>query len=841
MVRLVAVLAFCLLALGASPEAHAAKRVAFVVGIDAYDNLPDQQQLKKAVNDAKAIGETLTGLGYDVQKADNVGRLDFLRQWQLFLNRLEPGDEATVFFAGHGVEIDGQNFLLPRDVPRVESGEEEVLKASGLSLAALLDQVRDRHPQVGLYILDACRDNPFVDGKGRGIGGTRGLARVEPPSGTFIMFSAGAKESALDRLSDNDPNPNSVYTRTLLPRLKASGRITDIARDVRREVRELAASVAHVQTPAYYDEVVGDFCPAGCEAKIAEAAPAQPVTAPAETKPVEATPSSPPVQTAAALTPQAVQGPAAGTRAPVLECDRLAADPSNPDSVVTAGVDFDNIDEARAIPACEEAVRAHSNEPRFSFQLARAYLEAKKPELAKPLLESLSNSGYATATTYLGFLYAGGNGVTKDEAEGLRLFRQAAEAGDALGASALGGVYEWGQLGVAKDDDEAARWYRKAADNGDVRSMLALGEKYGEGKLGFAKDDGEAARWFRRAADRGNALGMYNLGLMYRDGRGVPKDQAEATELFTKGDQQKNASAMVDVGRKLESGQGVAEDDAEALTWFRKAADLGNQYGMFYLGLMHHYGLGVAKDNSEAARWYRKAAELGDVTSMRSLAELYEEGDGVAKDPEEALRWRRLAKEPASPAGAAPLDGKAALSRSFDPDKYEPVALAFSGDGARILALASGGYFRWLDADGGGEAPEFGQSSCCQVVLSPGGKLAATGSYDEKAVRLWDLKKGELAADLKGHSDFVVGVSFSPDGKYLASGSYDGTVILWDAVSRKLIRKFEGGQARFSRLRFRRTEKYLPPVTTKVTSSCGMLRAGGCCKASRPTPLVFIR
>ena len=191
MVRLIAVLAFCLLALGASPAAHAAKRVAFVVGIDAYDNLPEQQQLKKAVNDAEAIGEALVGLGYDVQKADNVGRLDFLRQWQLFLNRLEPGDEAAVFFAGHGVEIDGQNFLLPRDVPRVASGEEEVLKASGLSLAALLDQVRDRHPQIGLYILDACRDNPFVDGKGRGIGGTRGLARVEPPSGTFIMFSAG--------------------------------------------------------------------------------------------------------------------------------------------------------------------------------------------------------------------------------------------------------------------------------------------------------------------------------------------------------------------------------------------------------------------------------------------------------------------------------------------------------------------------------------------------------------------------------------------------------------------------------------------------------------------------
>lgn len=75
-------------------------------------------------------------------------------------------------------------------------------------------------------------------------------------------------------------------------------------------MRELAASVAHVQTPAYYDEVVGDFCPAGCEAKTAavpaDLPPAQPAATPAEAKPAEAAPSSPPVQTAAALTPQAV-------------------------------------------------------------------------------------------------------------------------------------------------------------------------------------------------------------------------------------------------------------------------------------------------------------------------------------------------------------------------------------------------------------------------------------------------------------------------------------------------------------------------------------------------------
>lgn len=231
-----------------SPTLAWAKRVALVVGIDQYDHLAPSQQLKKAVSDSEAMGEALRSLGYEVEQAENVTRLDFLRQWQRFLNRIEAGDEAALYFAGHGVEIGGLNFLLPADVPGVASGEEEVLKASALSLSDFLDQVRERKPQTMLYVLDACRDNPFVSSTGRSIGGTRGLTLIEPPSGTFVMFSAGAGETALDRLSDDDTDPNSVYTRVLVPRLKAPGKIGDIARDVRRSVRKLAARVNHVQT-----------------------------------------------------------------------------------------------------------------------------------------------------------------------------------------------------------------------------------------------------------------------------------------------------------------------------------------------------------------------------------------------------------------------------------------------------------------------------------------------------------------------------------------------------------------------------------------------------------------
>ena len=254
------------LAAGWTLPALAEKRVALVIGINDYDNLRADQQLKKAVNDGKAVGDALTAIGFEVLRAENVGRLEFNRVWQRFLNRLEPGDTAAFFFAGHGVEVAGSNFLLARDVPRVASGEDDLLKGETIALSRLLDDLRGRRPKMSLLILDACRDNPFPQPGGRSVGGTRGLARVEAPEGTFVMFSAGTGEAALDRLDAADADANSVYTRWLIRLMPQPGlSLPDLAQELRRRVRELAASVRHRQTPAYYDEVVGRYCLGGCE------------------------------------------------------------------------------------------------------------------------------------------------------------------------------------------------------------------------------------------------------------------------------------------------------------------------------------------------------------------------------------------------------------------------------------------------------------------------------------------------------------------------------------------------------------------------------------------------
>jgi len=255
-------------------EPVAAKRVALVIGNDAYR---DVAPLEKAVNDADAMAVTLDGIGFEVIRATNVTRREMNRQLQTFTAKLNPGDEALFFYAGHGVEIGGRNFLLPVDVPAAHSGQENFIISESVAVDRILDHIRGRNARISILMLDACRDNPFAQADSRGVGGTRGLARSIAPKGTFIMYSAGVGQLALDRLNRDDPHPNSVFTRSVLPLIKRPGlSLVEMARQVRRDVEKLAATVSHVQRPAYYDEVTGDyFFSAGRKDRVKAAEPAR--------------------------------------------------------------------------------------------------------------------------------------------------------------------------------------------------------------------------------------------------------------------------------------------------------------------------------------------------------------------------------------------------------------------------------------------------------------------------------------------------------------------------------------------------------------------------------------
>ena len=240
-----------------SPAA-AEKQLALVIGNDRYPNLPADQQLQKAANDARAVGDVLGPLGFEVIRAENVSRQELVDKLDELTGRLTPGDSAFFFFAGHGVSIGGGNYLLPSDVPNVGSNQETRLARAAIGENDIVADLQARGVRVAIVVLDACRNNPFKKPGVRAVGGERGLARTDPVRGVFALYSAGIGQTALDRLSEQDPDPNSVFTRTLVRSLQKPGlHLGDLAFEVREEVARLARTIGHDQRPASYDETLG--------------------------------------------------------------------------------------------------------------------------------------------------------------------------------------------------------------------------------------------------------------------------------------------------------------------------------------------------------------------------------------------------------------------------------------------------------------------------------------------------------------------------------------------------------------------------------------------------------
>jgi len=255
-----AVLGLLLSALGLAtclPEpAQAEKRVALLIGNNGYQNVP---RLDRAINDAHALGEALKKLDFKVFVGEDQSRRSMSEAFLAFDRTIEFGDTALFFFAGHGFEIHGQNYLLPTDVPAATEGQEELVRDASFAVERIVDRLQERGARIAILVLDACRNNPFERLGTRAIKGTGGLAPITPSEGVFVVFSAGAKQTALDRLSQTDPDPNSVFTRNFM-REVATPELTlvQIAKRTQIAVKQLAATVRHDQTPAYYDQIVGD-------------------------------------------------------------------------------------------------------------------------------------------------------------------------------------------------------------------------------------------------------------------------------------------------------------------------------------------------------------------------------------------------------------------------------------------------------------------------------------------------------------------------------------------------------------------------------------------------------
>ena len=129
-----------------------------------------------------------------------------------------------------------------------------------ISTDNIIQRLKARGTKSQIVVLDACRQNPFRQAGGRSVGGARGLAPTQTPGGVFVIYSAGVGEVALDRLSDNDADPNSVFTRSFLPLFTDPAQsLVSVAKETRLRVKSLASTIGMTQSPADDDEIDGDL------------------------------------------------------------------------------------------------------------------------------------------------------------------------------------------------------------------------------------------------------------------------------------------------------------------------------------------------------------------------------------------------------------------------------------------------------------------------------------------------------------------------------------------------------------------------------------------------------
>ena len=264
--RLMSLLVLCCLSLAWVGHSHAAtrgiviepgsgtqtNRLALVIGND-YDG--ESGQLLNPVHDADDMRKTLSKLGFEVMGDNQQSLQDMNTLVREFGDRLRPGMVGLFYFAGHGMQINGQNYLIP-----VQSGiqREDEVPFRALAVDQVLAKMSKNKTGLNLMMLDACRDNPFA----RSFRSTStGLAKMEAPSGTLISYAAKPGTRSIDGTGHN-----GLYTSVLLKYLPIPGMpIEQMLKKVGTEVRQLSRDQQQTWMEGLLDSGDGgDFCFAGC-------------------------------------------------------------------------------------------------------------------------------------------------------------------------------------------------------------------------------------------------------------------------------------------------------------------------------------------------------------------------------------------------------------------------------------------------------------------------------------------------------------------------------------------------------------------------------------------------
>jgi tetratricopeptide (TPR) repeat protein len=224
------------------PPLQPRARVALVIGNAAYAQVP----LTNPPNDARAMAGTLTELGFTVDLAIDADRKKLGGSIDRFTSRLRRGDVAVFYYAGHGMQVENENYLIPTDFVLTNEAD---AKYDAYPVDRLLEGMERAGTQLNVIILDACRNNPYRGS--RAMGG--GLAAFGSGAGTFVALATSPGKTA----SDNSKGANGLFTTYLLDSLKQTGLGLD---EVFNRTRRLVYTASNeTQTPWSQTNVIGNF------------------------------------------------------------------------------------------------------------------------------------------------------------------------------------------------------------------------------------------------------------------------------------------------------------------------------------------------------------------------------------------------------------------------------------------------------------------------------------------------------------------------------------------------------------------------------------------------------
>jgi hypothetical protein len=245
----------------ASGAAAAEHRLALVIGNARYPDAP----LSNPEHDARLIANTLSRLGFEVTERENLSIMEFRRVLREYVRRLQDEDGAAVFFyAGHGVQIAGRNYLLPVDI---NLHDEDEVRDDAVDIdEQLVRRIESGRTRVRIVILDACRDDPYASsGARRGLTRATGLAEMSA-SGALIAYSSAPGQES----EDGPPGTNSVYTRNLAKEMLAEG--IEVEKMFKNVLVDVLRDTHAQQVPWVNSSLTADFSFNPTRVEVADAA-----------------------------------------------------------------------------------------------------------------------------------------------------------------------------------------------------------------------------------------------------------------------------------------------------------------------------------------------------------------------------------------------------------------------------------------------------------------------------------------------------------------------------------------------------------------------------------------